>query len=128
MSLTVGLDDIFLSTKIRQTSQEEQLSNVVQRRRRTVSTGFEQSRGKGSFYKSAGTGSFSDSRKTQSFAEDLRLAPKTLLRKISTLASFQEESESSVEEIKVDRITWLKQLPGFSIVLNIISIFQFSGI
>ena len=121
MSLTLGQDEIFLSRKTRQTSTSEQQNNVHHGRRRTVSTGFEQSRCKGSF---------ADNRKAHSFSKDIPFVTKNILRKISTLESFQENLENLPEKIPVAKLTWLKQLPGFSIVLNIIGviIFQFGNV
>ena len=129
MSLTIGQDDVFLSRRTRKPSEKEQQNEVIHRRR-TISTGFEQSHGKGSFYKQADGRSFVDDRKTQSFSKDIPMVTKNLMRKVSTLVSFQEDTELQVEKPNQPKKSGLKQLPGFSIILNIIGviIFQFGNV
>ena len=129
MALTLGQDEIFLSRKTRLTS-EASPETEQRRRRRTVSTSFEQSRGKGSFVRPIDGSAFHDTRKTQSFSRDIPLVAKNLLRKESTLSSFPEVEEQ--EDLAIDdtpsavsRCTWLKQLPGFSIILNIFGVIIF---
>ena len=129
MSLTIGQDDVFLSRRTRKISEKAEES-VNLHRRRTISTGFEQSRGQGFVNKQTVGTSFIEDRKTQSFSTDIPLITRNLLRKISTLTSFQEDAEPQTKEpIPVSKLS-LKQLPGFSIILNIIGviIFQFGNV
>jgi hypothetical protein len=111
MSLTLEQSDLFLSHLLHSKGEEKEKDGEgAVKRRRTVSTGFEQSRGRRVF---------EEDRRTRSFGQDVAKLSEGMPRRAATFTSIPEEKE---EEGGGGFWSRLEAMPGLGIGLVLLTV------
>jgi hypothetical protein len=119
MSLTLEQSDLFLSHLLHSEEEEREKGEKGEgavKRRRTVSTSFEQSQGQRVF---------KEDRRTRSFGQDVAKLSEGMPRRVATFTSIPEEEEEDEEEGGGGRTGFwsrLEAMPGIGIVLVLLTV------